>query len=357
MSLGLCAGDQIYKFTLKHPLGAGCFGEVWLAHDNSIDKDIAVKIIDPQGALSIDSFKEARIGNRFDHDNLVKIHYADLATDNRGRTFIIIAMDYLQRGSVITCLNSRGFLPLKDALQVIRNILFGLDHLHRLNFFHNDIKPGNILIGDAGQGVLSDYGIARTQDDHSVVQCYLLHRAPEIRTGGSVSVQTDIFQCGMTAFRLLCGDSLLSDAWNRLGEDLYAESIARGSLITKKDFPQFIPSRVRRMILKAISVSAEDRYGSAYQMLQDLEKLAYVGFWTADETNQLIGRRVNSENIYRYDSLPVGGGAYRFNAYVKYPSGREVLISKFCRGKISKTEMLKAQNKFVDWVVEGGTHA
>ena len=354
MSLGLCAGNQIYKFTLTQLLGAGCFGEVWLAHDNSIDKDVAVKIIDPQGTLSIDSFKEARIGNRFDHDNLVKIHYADLAKDDRERTFIIIAMDYLQRGSVTNWLNSRGFLPLKEALQIMRNVLFGLDHLHRLGFCHNDIKPGNILIGDSGQAVLTDYGIARTRDDRSEMQCYLLHRAPEIERGGVTSVQTDIFQCGMTAFRLLCGDSMLSDFWKVLGKEKYAEAIARGSLITKKNFPCFIPSRARRVILKAISVNANDRYNSAYQMLQELEKLAYAGFWTADATNQLIGRRVDSENVYRFECLPVGGGFYRFSAYVKYPSNREVLIGKFSKGKISKTEMAKVQKEFVDWVIEGG---
>lgn len=357
MSLGLCVGNQIYKFTLARLLGAGCFGEVWLAHDNSIDKDVAVKIIDPRGVVSIDSFKEARIGNRFDHANLVKIHYADLANDNSGRTFIIIAMDYLQKGSVINCLNSRGFLPLKDALQVMRNVLFGLDHLHRLNFYHNDIKPGNILIGDAGQAILTDYGIARTRDDHSEVQCYLLHRAPEIAMGGATTVQTDIFQCGMTAFRLLCGDSLLPDLWKTLGKERYAEAIARGTLITKKNFPCFIPSRVRRMILKAISINAKDRYNSAYQMLQELEKLAYLGFWTADANNQLIGKRFDSENAYRFECLPVGGGLYRFAACVKYPSGREVVISKFSKGKISKVEMTKVKKEFVDWVIEGDGHA
>ena len=353
MVTDFCVGDQIYKFRLIRKLGAGSFGEVWLVHDDTINNEVALKIIKPNGPLTINQFKEAQIGNRFNHGNLIKVHYADVVTDPIRGTFIVIAMDYLKRGSILADLNSRGFMPLANAIHVMRNVLFGLDHLHRLNFYHNDIKPGNILIGGAGQAVLSDYGIARRTDDVSGMECYKLHMAPEVHAGGLASVSTDIFQCGMTAFRLFCGDGCLNEKWLALGEENYANAIANGRLITGRSFPDIIPTKVRRIILKAIAVNPADRYQSAIQMLKDFERLSYPGYWTADENNLLIGERNNSDNVYRYDEITIGGGLFNFEAKVQYPSGRINSISRFSRTKIHGATLEKARRAYYKWVVEG----
>lgn len=341
---------QIYKYILKRCLGAGFFGEVWLAEDETISKEVAVKIIKADGPLTVEKFKEARIGSRFDHDNLIKVHYADVV-NVAGSNYIVIAMDYLPAGSIVTHLNSRGFLPLPRAMSVMRNVLFGMDHLHHLGFFHNDIKPSNILVGTAGQAVLSDYGISRRFDETTEVPCYKLHEAPEILAGGNASVCTDIYQCGLTAFRLFCGVGILDAKWSKEGEDKYNEEIQLGKLVSKMDLPEFVPARIRRIILKAISPNPSDRYQSAIDMQRDFEKLYYRGYWSSDENNNLIG--FQGKNVYSFDEIPVGKGRLDFCARVTYPSRQVNRITQFCKRNLTKNELAKVRRKFMQWVIDG----
>lgn len=343
-------GTPIYKYVLKRCLGAGSFGEVWLSHDKTIDKDIAVKIVKADGPLTIDPLKEARIGNRFEHDNLVKVHYADVV-NLLGENYIVIAMDYLEKGSILSQLNSRGFLPLPRALEVMRNILFGLDRLHYMGFYHNDIKPSNILVGGTGQAVLSDYGVSLRADEATNGPSYYLHTAPELLSGGNINIHTDIYQCGLTAFRLLCGVDLLEARWSNAGQAQYVKDIQSGTLVTQKDFPEFIPSQVRRRILKAISRNPVERYQTAIDMQRDFEKLSYSGFWDSNEHNQLIGRKIQNKNIYVYNEIPSKSKTFDFEARIIYPSGKSNRILQFCKQGITKAELMKTRKAYMQWVI------
>ena len=342
--------SSVYKYVLKQRLGAGCFGEVWLSYDNTIGRDVAVKIVRADGPLTVDKFKEARIGNRFDHDNLVKVHYADVV-NVEGENYIIITMDYLENGSILSQLNSRGFLPLPRALMVMRNILFGLDHLHNMGFYHNDIKPSNILVGGAGQAVLSDYGITRAAGETSDVLSYYLHRAPEILSGGDVGILTDIYQCGLTAFRLFCGVGLLDAKLKRDGAAKYNADILSGKLVSVKSFPEYVPSQIRHIIIKSISLNPVDRYQSAIDMRRDFEKLAYSGFWDSDASNQLIGRKIHNKNSYVFSEIPSKDRTFDFEAKVVYPSGKSNRVTQFCKTRLSKSELSKVRHEYIKWVI------
>ena len=86
-------GQTIYKYVLQQPIGGGGYGDVWLAHDRTISRDLAVKVL-AQGVTIDERLQEARIGNHLDHANLVKMHYADVVQHN-GTDLVIIAMGYL----------------------------------------------------------------------------------------------------------------------------------------------------------------------------------------------------------------------------------------------------------------------
>lgn len=351
--LNLNAGETIYKYSLIRELGSGCFGEVWLAYDATIDRTVAVKIIAASGPITIDRFKESRIGNHFDHANLVKVHYADIYNHN-GQQLIVIAMDYLRHGSIQSAVNSMGFLPLPSAIQYMRNILFGLDHLHHLNFFHNDIKPNNILLGEAAQAVLTDYGVTCTPTDSGTnrVQSYLLHRAPETQNARTINALTDIYQCGLTAFRLFCGIGLLEDMHSSLGETSYIAALSSGNLIGDRNFPAFIPSKIKNIIRKSIALNPNDRYQTAMEMLRDFEQLSYPGYWTSDACNNLIGKKRNSSHEYSFEVIPSAKNEFNFIARVKYPSGTINTISKFSKNGISKSEKQKLQKAFFKDIIE-----
>lgn len=217
--ISLNSGERIYKYELREPLGGGEFGDVWLAHDSSISRDIAVKILATDVTIN-ERLREARIGNQLDHQNLVKVHYADVVPHN-GHDIVIIAMDYHPNGSILSRVNSRNFMTIPDVIRFMVDILRGLEYLHELNLYHNDIKPHNILVGAGGQGILTDYGISCHSPAGGSAPhrgFYKLHVAPEVLQDGQVNVQTDIYQVGLTAFRLLNGLGLVRAKYDSLEE-------------------------------------------------------------------------------------------------------------------------------------------
>jgi serine/threonine protein kinase len=191
------------KYEPIRRIGGGNSGEVWLAKDHAVDHTYAIKILKP-GVTVVNQLREAKIGHAFTHNNLVRVHQADLLTDGR----VIIAMDFLPDGPITTLANPANFLPLQVAIRTIVDVLQGLEYLHASNFFHNDIKPDNILRGEQGQAKLGDYGIVGISQNGQPVPApalYILHAAPETAAGNWIEARTDILQTGLTLFRLLSG--------------------------------------------------------------------------------------------------------------------------------------------------------
>jgi serine/threonine protein kinase len=155
----LLPGLQVYKYKLQRRIGFGGFGEVWLANDNAVGHDYAIKILKP-GMPVHERLREAHIGHSLMHSNLVRVHQADVVSLG-GHDLVIIAMDYLPDGAITKLANPSGFLPLPEAIRIGTDIMRGLEYLHGQNFFHNDVKPENVLIGPQAQGMLTDYGDCR----------------------------------------------------------------------------------------------------------------------------------------------------------------------------------------------------
>ena len=166
--VSLNSGDCLYKYELQTRLGGGGFGDVWLARDHSISRDVAVKVLVTDATID-ERLREARIGNHLEHQNLVKMHYADVV-QHHGVDIVIIAMDYHANGSIMNRVNAGNFMPIPDVTRFMVDILRGLEYLHELNLYHSDIKPQNVLIGTSNQGVLTDYGIACHSNSKSLLK-------------------------------------------------------------------------------------------------------------------------------------------------------------------------------------------
>lgn len=346
-------GMQLYKYQLLNFIGKGGFGEVWLARDAALNREFAVKILRPD--MTVDArLREAQIGNRLTHNNLVHVHQADVV-GGTGSEFVMLAMDFHPAGSIEKLANPAGFIPLADVLRIGRDILQGLDHLHSKNFFHNDIKPGNILIGSQGQALLSDYGITGVSSNGQPApapDAYLLHRAPEVRATNTVGVSSDIFQVGMTLARLLIGLTHLQSIWLNDGQGAYEARVDQGKLLSASDFPSHIPTAVRKVILKAVHPDPAKRYATSLDMRRDLEKLAYPGSWTVDATGNEVGQ--DGSCTYRFDLQAVGGARFNLECtQTRVASGKTQRSTKFCRKGVTRGDAEKAINGFKAEVVRG----
>lgn len=360
INLGLCPEIQLNKYILKRFLGRGFFSEVWVAQDVFVDREIAVKV----QVLSKDEAKreeelerilfEAQIGVHLTHDHLMKVLSVDATLYNEYQ-LLLIAMEYYQNGSVVERTNSRGFIPISDGMRVLVHVLKGLEHLHENRVFHGDIKPRNIIIGNKGEGIISDYGISRYAPDLIPVQpsdVYRLHVAPETIHNDQISVQTDIYQTGITAFRLLNGDKILNAIYSEIGWQEYQNRVVQGKILQPQYYLPFIPDKLKRIIEKSTHVNPEKRFKTALEMRRALEKLSFQGYWTCDFEGKCIG--IAGPYEYSYNTEKRGDGFYNLIAVKKNrKNNRETRIKKYSCYKKSPKYIDSLIRKYYQFVVTG----
>lgn len=341
------------KYRLIEEIGRGSFGDVWLAIDNYLNRECAVKVL-PPGTSVDERLREAKIGNQLEHKNLVHVYQADVVPIE-GKRVVILAMKYQPNGSSETLANKDGYLPLPQVLKIGREILQGLEYLHTQEFYHNDIKPGNILLDSRGQAMLSDYGITGVSSSNATViapGAYGLHRAPEVISASDISARSDIFQVGMTLARLLIRLDFLEQIRTDIGIEQYKKDIAAGKLLTKRTFGSHIPANIRRVVLKAVHPDPAQRYSSAHDMRRALNRLKHRGYWTVNEA----GIKVGKCGKYVYSHSIESGTGRKFNVACRKHnifSGNVQCVTKYCGSGMTKGQADRLIAKFEQFVVTG----
>ena len=264
-------------------------------------------------------------------------------------------MDHLPSGSVETMANPAGYLPLPAVLRIARDVLQGLEYLHARSFFHNDIKPGNILLGPQQQAMLADYGITGISSNGAPIAApngYVFHRAPEVVATGNIGVSSDIFQVGMTLARLLVHLDYLRSVHASVGPTQYEQEIASGKLLQAKDFGCHIPAAVRRVILKAVHPDPVKRYTSALEMRRALEKLDYPGYWTVDAAGNEVG--ICGAYEFSHSAAPIGGGMLDVTCTKRnLVSGNTQRVTQFCKRALTQKQAENVVADFKQFVVTG----
>lgn len=352
----LSKGTIIYKYELIQKLGSGNFSSVWLAKDKSIDSNTALKILNPSFQTVAQLLEEARIGNKLNHTNLLKIQYADIVPFNGGQ-LTLIAQEYHANGSIVGILNSGNFLELPIAIKLFTDILRGLEHLHAQGFFHNDIKPSNILIGNKGEGILADYGITGASNPTGTAipkDAYIIHRAPETLTSNYINIQTDIYQTGLTFYRLINGIGNIKNDFSKYGEVKFEELKSKGKIPDIKNYEAFVPQKIRKIINKAINIDPAKRFSSALEMRRELEKCCFPGFWTMDANGNLIG--IGNSYHYRFEIVAKKNYKFDFNAFKKKISTKvETKIGTNSLKTIDNNEIETAKETFINWIIENAS--
>ncbi|MEV0596304.1 serine/threonine-protein kinase [Nonomuraea cavernae] len=148
------------RYLLLAPLGAGGAGTVWRARDELLHREVAVKEVrlppgEDRGQALVDTLREARAAASLSHPSIITVH--DVISED-GQPWII--MDLLAGRSLGDLVRQHGPLPVGQVATVGLRVLDALEAAHRRGILHRDVKPGNIMITDAGEVVLTDFGIA-----------------------------------------------------------------------------------------------------------------------------------------------------------------------------------------------------
>ncbi|WP_433260572.1 protein kinase domain-containing protein [Actinosynnema sp. CS-041913] len=201
------------RYRLRRSLGRGGMGIVWLAHDEYLHRDVAVKEIQPRGREIRDTdpevrrtLREARAAAKLsEHPGVITVH--DVVTDERGLPWIV--MQLLSGRSLGEALDAEGAMPANRVAKIGVQVLEALDYAHTNGVLHRDVKPGNVmLVGD--KVVLTDFGIA-VIDGASVLTAtgqipgapeYI---APERILGEEALPAADLWSVGVTLYRMLVG--------------------------------------------------------------------------------------------------------------------------------------------------------
>jgi serine/threonine protein kinase/tetratricopeptide (TPR) repeat protein len=205
-------GTVLGRYRLLERIGEGGMGEVWKAHDDNLDRDVAIKLLlhgTLGNATSRERFRrEALVLSRLSHPGVATIFDFDTRD---GYEFLV--MEYVAGGTLQSRLTA-GPLALDDVLRMGSAIAEALDNAHRHGFLHRDLKPGNIAITGDGHPKILDFGIALLLSDDraagriteaGTIMGSLPYMSPEQLLGETCDVRTDVYALGVMLFEMLTG--------------------------------------------------------------------------------------------------------------------------------------------------------
>ena len=278
---------RIGKYEILRPLGKGAMGQVYLARDTMLDRDVALKVMVAQIAddpeLKARFEREAKAVAKMTHPNVVIVF--DLGNHSDGSPFI--AMELLKGLDLQKAVRQTPPLTLERKVAVIVQVLAGLAHAHQAGIVHRDIKPANIFIQDDGSVKIMDFGVAHvtaaSMTGTGSVVGTADYMSPEQVQGKKVDGRSDLFSVGCMLFELASGrrpfhsDNLMAIFYKITHEDANFDLIPQGA-----DYDALMP-----VLKKALSKTLDDRYQTAYEFAVDLREWLKAHATTTSSQNVL----------------------------------------------------------------------
>jgi predicted Ser/Thr protein kinase len=258
------------RFAIRDELGRGGMGSVYAAHDSVLGREVAIKqaLADDAGALRLFE-REAKITAQLEHPSIVPVH--DAGRDEDGRPYYIMRR---LEGEPLADRVTRA-PDVKARLALVPHVLAAVDaaaFAHARGVIHRDIKPWNILLGDYGETVLIDWGLARRLDDKEADEVFAAqavgtpgYMAPEQVRGEVIDTRADVYALGATLLHVLIGKPAVDTTPT---EWMAEAALGPAPPIDKLD-PE-VPVELTAIVTKAMAPNASDRYRDAVEMAADL---------------------------------------------------------------------------------------
>lgn len=261
------------RFTVQKAIGRGGFGTVYLAHDEALDREVAIKVpheklrSDPQ--LSSQCLKEARLAAKLRHPSIVTIF--DISEEKGCIAHIV--QEYVQGATLYELISKQRF-SVKQTILTIMKVAEAVAFAHSRGVYHRDLKPANLMIDESGGIRVLDFGLAVDEEmqrtSHGQIAGTLAYMSPEQIEGRThhLDGRTDIWSLGVIFYELLTGRRPFRGNANEITDQ-----------VTKREAPpprQFIPSipkSVEACCLKCLSKSVSNRYATALDLLEDLKEI------------------------------------------------------------------------------------
>jgi eukaryotic-like serine/threonine-protein kinase len=305
-ALGLCsagshalwnARSQVHEarrlgaYRLKVRIGSGGNGDVWVARQDALQRDVALKVLKDTGTANEEKVRrferEAQAAASLAHPNTIRIFEFGASDDG----VLFIAMELLDGLDIDALVEVAGPLPPARAVKLIRQACASLAEAHVKKIVHRDIKPGNLFVTHAGEEwdfvKLLDFGVARLgeQDGPSLTETGILfgtpaYMPPEVCNGERASTRSDIYSLGAVLYYMLTGTPLFPDR-------TFAETVM--SHINRiPDRPSVrlgtpLSPGLEAIVMKCLEKTRDARFRSARELDEALAGLDDVGDWSRED--------------------------------------------------------------------------
>src|SRR5213080_723813 len=280
---GSIVGKQIGHYQVVSCIGRGGMGEVFLAHDTSLGRKVALKLLRSDFTRNEERLRrfqqEARAASALNHPNILTIH--EIGQDG---SLNFMATEYVE-GETLRQHLSRARLTVGQTLDVAVQVASALAAAHQAGIIHRDIKPENIMVRTDGNVKVLDFGLAKLTDPKTidtaaptlpqvetqpgVVMGTFSYMSPEQARGLAVDARTDIWSLGVMIYEMAAGRQPFE---GETASDVLSLILQKEPLPLAHSWPE-VPAELERIVRKALRKDREERYQTIKDLLIDLRNL------------------------------------------------------------------------------------
>ena len=262
-------------YTLVERIGVGGMGLVYRAHQLSLERDVAIKILNMEFSANSEALArfrfEAKSAAALNHPNIVQILEIG---DVDGIAFIAMQ---LVRGETLADRIGRERPGISAAVALMLKLCDAVGYAHRLQLLHLDLKPANVLINERDEPLVADFGLARQMNSKGQVESQEVSGTPGYMAPEQVlikefrlSVGTDIYALGAILYEMLCG---LPPHGRGAAADVIQRALA-GQIQSPRAINSAVPKDLEAICLKCLNLRSAERYGSVEALADDLRRFA-----------------------------------------------------------------------------------
>jgi tRNA A-37 threonylcarbamoyl transferase component Bud32 len=277
------------RYAPGHLLGSGGMAEVYLAHDEVLGRDVALKVLKHRYARDeefVERFRrEAQSAAALNHPNVVPVY--DWGRSEDGTYYM--AMEYIPGGTLKDRIAGEGPLDPGTAAGLGSRVARALAFAHEKGVIHRDIKSQNILLTEAGDAKVTDFGIARAATATTISRTGVVlgtagYMSPEQAKGEPVGPRSDLYSLGVVLYEMLTGN-LPYEAESPVAVALkHVNEPPRSPREANPDVPELLDA----LTVKLLAKNPEDRYASAAELAEDLERSDLPPFAAGTEKTEEV---------------------------------------------------------------------